>query len=244
MSIPTFFSADKTLTNCLLKNTGGYYSRIQDEDNKVNVSIYHTRELSNQELGVIAKSAIADLDKERLVPRKVIQNRLVSVCSKRYVGSEQSVTHYSKYRHASGQVSFTLALGEEPEYFCCARARAEFPEAPSIVDNEWKRGFRKALDWNINTLVDNSHYKFTMVACKSDLAPDELFMIVKGFQNSTESNRDSVTVSELNQEIAKIAKVGWKDEKVNLPKAISIHNGKVLSEIIVTYSRNYFLAEE
>lgn len=233
-----------TLMNCILKNAGGRYSRLQDNEGQIDISVFHRDSFSEKNLKVIWRVAMSETGTAWLSRKSSLQQALEDDDPN---GAEEvnfTVTHYSKYLHDSGRTSFMICLGEKPEYFGFLRARAEFLHAEEIVKDNWGLQTRYEGDWTLYSLTKPPKTRFAIIACNTKLTTEEIFIIIQGYLTSMKDPcSNEVMIERVNAAISRMAKVNWEDEKVNLPEAQSIHDGSALLEIVVANDRNYFLAE-
>ncbi len=257
------------LPNCILKNVQGYFSRIQDEDGKNDISIYHTKDLSDKEIEAISRIVFGDSEKPELTRKIAVHQALVKASHSRSkdrdpIASDYVVMYYSRYMHDSGQMSFVLTIGDNPEYFNLPRGRAEFPNMEYMVYGAWKCSSKEVDGWYIYTLAGLCKTRFIILACKTELLPDEIYMVIEGYLQSVASKRSDgdanttdvsidganindatasdVTANDVNAAIAEIAQVSVRDDMINLPRVESVNNGSALLEIIASNNRNFILA--
>lgn len=227
------------LANCILKNVGGHYSRLQSDDKKLIVSVYHMRNLNEDDLGRIMEVVTSDLHRDIITSRGEVHHKLG-------LPENEEVSHYSKYIHADERTSFTMVIGARPSHFSLSPARADFPNARYAVTISWRCGTREVDGWYVYSLPGLSKRKIVILACEGELLIDEIYMVVQSYLNVdlTLGDGRELTTDAVNKAIKRKAAVAWHYEKVNLPEVISIHNGSALLEIVVKNKRNYFPAEK
>ena len=233
------------LSNCILRNVDGFYSRLQDDARKIDIAVFHVKRLTDEDLKVISWAIEEDVKSTELMHKATLQSLLTSGHEERIADPDYIVVHYSRYNHETGRISFAISLGKEPEYFSFSRARTEFPNVELTVYGEWGCQYRKVNDWNIYTLTNLSKSKFVMISSETELFSDEIYMVVRGYLGDAEkiSDCNEISVETINANIAKLADVAWTHDEVNLPTVTAMHDGSALLEIVVLNNRNYFLAE-
>lgn len=234
------------LENCILKNVSGFYTRLQDEDKKLEAAVYSKQRLTDGDVKCITMTIEEDYFAGSGITRKsTIHDLLTAGDATRKADSDFNVLHYSRYIHSNGKTSFTLAIGGSPEYFSFLQARTEFPNAEFIVYGEWGCNTRRVNGWQNYTLTGLSKMKFVMISSQKELTSDELYMVTQAYLGEyPKLDADgAMTVDKMNANIRKLADVKWTHEEVHLPVVQSVCDGSALLEIVVSNDRNYLLAE-
>ena len=82
------------------------------------------------------------------------------------------------------------------------------------------------------------------MACKTELFPDELYLILRGYMAAVEAkDGEALTPNDVCEGIRKVSGVSWHNRQINLPEVLSMHEGSVLLELAVYNNRNFYLAE-
>ena len=234
------------LENCILRNALGYYTRIQDDDKKLDAAIYSMQKLTDADIKCITMTIKDDCRASGQITRKTtIHDFLTSNDSRRITDKDYDVIHYSKYVHNTGQTSFILSIGETPEHFCFFRARTEFPNAEFVVYGDWGCRHNIVNGWHVYTLTGLSKSKFVMISSETELLSDEIYMVMQAYlgEYPKMDTKGEMTVERMNSNIEKLANVQWSHNEVHLPAVQSLCDGSALLEITVLNDRNYSLAE-
>lgn len=234
-----------TLLNCVLKNTNGYYSSLQDEEMRFYVSIYHLQLLSTDLAEVIFGTVTNDFKRKTLTYKSKLFHYLEAKGGKEAANRNFSVKHYSVFLHESKKVSAIICLGEDLSYYGLRQLRAEFPEAYFAVYKQWECAERRNGEWYLYNLIKLYRHRFTVVMCKNALPMGELYMIISAYKRlKSEKDDERVTAEKLNLAITEMAKVEATSWEIRLPWIESIQDGSALLEMVVSYNQNYFLAED
>lgn len=228
------------LSNSILRNIDGYFSTLQDGDAGIKISVFHIAKLGDDQIEAIGRIVLEDQKSGKLTKRSIME----AIIAGDNAPKELKITYYFEYVDEFRIASFVLFIGEEPEYFHFERMRSEFPDAEMSVYGLWGCRTHWANGWRIYYLPHLFKERFTSVACKTELFPDELYLVLRGYIAAVEAkDGEELTVNDVSEGIRKVSGVSWHNRRINLPEVLSMHEGSVLLELAVHNNRNFYLAE-